>query len=274
MASGITAPHRSRLRAILFGIDKSSNWTVDSPDYLAPSGQRHRPGPGSTAMYAVESWEICRPDSPWPRSANRRRLVAAWLFGIVINLLTNDTDLLRIVLRDFGRSARRARADPSLVGDLQPTWPGTVSPRCRLESPIRSDGSGEAGKPPRPRPEGRIDRRDALAHARSGVRPLPGRTAGGETIDYVLVAACRRDRRRGRAPGSAVSQTGLPTWYWMLHVSTSTHEVVENRGERWGPRERSTARGRVSSRPSTRRATSTRGSGSTTTRRAPGALTR
>ena len=88
---------------ILFGIDKFFNWTVHWPDYLAPWINDIVPGRGQDFMYFVGVVEIVAgltvAVAPWIGGP----LVAAWLAGIVINLLTNDPpQYYDIALRDFG----------------------------------------------------------------------------------------------------------------------------------------------------------------------------
>jgi uncharacterized membrane protein YphA (DoxX/SURF4 family) len=88
---------------ILFGIDKLFNWTVHWPDYLAGWINSIAPGSGQDFMYFVGVVEITAgvlvAVAPWIGAP----LVAAWLGGIVINLLTNDPpEYYDIALRDFG----------------------------------------------------------------------------------------------------------------------------------------------------------------------------
>jgi hypothetical protein len=88
---------------ILFGIDKFFNWTVHWPDYLAHWINAIMPGTAQDFMYFVGAVEI----TPGLVVAIAPRiggpLVAAWLAGIVVNLLTNDAPrFYDIALRDFG----------------------------------------------------------------------------------------------------------------------------------------------------------------------------
>jgi hypothetical protein len=72
---------------ILFGLDKFFNWMVDWPDYLAPWINRIIPGSAQDFMYVVGVILI----------------VAAWLAGIIVNLLTAEPpEYYDIALRDFG----------------------------------------------------------------------------------------------------------------------------------------------------------------------------
>ncbi len=88
---------------ILFGIDKFFNWTVHWPDYLAGWVNDLMPGTAQQFMYFVGAVEITAglvvAIAPWIGGP----LVAAWLAGIVLNLLTNNApEYYDIALRDFG----------------------------------------------------------------------------------------------------------------------------------------------------------------------------
>src|SRR4051795_7894959 len=74
---------------ILFGIDKFFNWTVHWPDYLAPWINDIVPGSGQQFMYAVGIVEIAAGVAVAAAPRFGAPLVSAWLFGIVVNLLTN-----------------------------------------------------------------------------------------------------------------------------------------------------------------------------------------
>jgi hypothetical protein len=88
---------------ILFGIDKFFNWTVHWPDYLAPWINDIVPGSGQQFMYAVGIVEIAAGVAVAAAPRFGAPLVSAWLFGIVVNLLTNDPPAYYdIALRDFG----------------------------------------------------------------------------------------------------------------------------------------------------------------------------
>jgi uncharacterized membrane protein YphA (DoxX/SURF4 family) len=79
---------------ILFGLDKFFNWTVDWTQYLAPWIDDIVPGSAQDFMYFVGVVEI---------AAGLLVLAAAWLGGIVVNLLTNNPpEYYDIALRDFG----------------------------------------------------------------------------------------------------------------------------------------------------------------------------
>jgi hypothetical protein len=88
---------------ILFGIDKFFNWTVHWPDYLAPWINSIMPGSGQDFMYFVGGVEIAAGLAVAVAPVVGAPLVAAWLGGIVINLLTNDPPhYYDVALRDFG----------------------------------------------------------------------------------------------------------------------------------------------------------------------------
>ena len=88
---------------ILFGLDKFFNWTVDWTQYLAPWINDIIPGSAQDFMYVVGVVEIVAGLTvlvvPWIGGF----LVAGWLAGIVVNLLTaNPPEYYDIALRDFG----------------------------------------------------------------------------------------------------------------------------------------------------------------------------
>jgi hypothetical protein len=88
---------------ILFGIDKFFNWTVHWPDYLAGWINNIAPGSGQDFMYLVGAVEIVAGLTVAVAPVIGGPLVAAWLGGIVINLLTkNPPEYYDIALRDFG----------------------------------------------------------------------------------------------------------------------------------------------------------------------------
>jgi hypothetical protein len=88
---------------ILFGIDKFFNWTVNWPDYLAGWINDIAPGTAQDFMYFVGAVEIVAGlvVAVAPRIGGP--LVALWLGGIIVNLLTNEPpEYYDIALRDFG----------------------------------------------------------------------------------------------------------------------------------------------------------------------------
>jgi hypothetical protein len=86
---------------ILFGLDKFTNWLIDWPVYLAPWANDISPGSAQDAMYVVGVIEITAGlvVALAPRFGGW--LVAAWLAGIIVNLLTIP-DFYDVALRDFG----------------------------------------------------------------------------------------------------------------------------------------------------------------------------
>ena len=88
---------------ILFGLDKFFNFMVDWPRYLAPWIDDIVPGTAQQFMYFVGVVEIAAgvivAVAPWFGGY----LVAAWLGGIIVNLLTADPpEYYDIALRDLG----------------------------------------------------------------------------------------------------------------------------------------------------------------------------
>jgi hypothetical protein len=88
---------------ILFGLDKFFNWTVHWPDYLAGWIDELMPGSAQDFMYFVGAVEITAGLIVAVAPLVGAPLVAAWLAGIIVNLLTNDPpEYYDIALRDFG----------------------------------------------------------------------------------------------------------------------------------------------------------------------------
>jgi uncharacterized membrane protein YphA (DoxX/SURF4 family) len=88
---------------ILFGLDKFFNWSVNWPDYLASWVNRIIPGTGQQFMYAVGAVEIFAGLLVLFAPRIGAFVVAAWLAGIIVNLLTkNPPEYYDIALRDFG----------------------------------------------------------------------------------------------------------------------------------------------------------------------------
>jgi hypothetical protein len=86
---------------ILFGLDKFTNVLVDWPRYLAPVINDLVPGTGQQAMYAVGLVEVLAGVIVAVRPRYGAPLVAAWLAGIIFNLLIVP-GYYDIALRDFG----------------------------------------------------------------------------------------------------------------------------------------------------------------------------
>jgi hypothetical protein len=86
---------------ILFGLDKFANLLVRWPGYLAPWIDGIVPGTAQQAMYAVGVIEIVAGIAVAVAPRFGAWLVAAWLAGIIVNLLTFP-GFFDIALRDFG----------------------------------------------------------------------------------------------------------------------------------------------------------------------------
>jgi len=86
---------------ILFGIDKFLDWLVDWRIYLAPEINHLVPGNAHQALLAVGVIEIVAGIVVALRPKFGGYLVAAWLGGIIVNLLL-QADYYDIALRDFG----------------------------------------------------------------------------------------------------------------------------------------------------------------------------
>ena len=88
---------------ILFGLDKFFEWTVEWDKYLAPWINDLMPGTAQDFMYFVGAVEITAGLLVAVAPHIGGYVVAAWLGGIVVNLLTADPPrFYDIALRDFG----------------------------------------------------------------------------------------------------------------------------------------------------------------------------
>jgi hypothetical protein len=113
---------------ILFGLDKFFNWTVHWPDYLAGWVNSVMPGSGQDFMYFVGVVEIVAGLTVAVAPLLGAPLVAAWLGGIIINLLTQPARVLRHRAPRLRPDARRADAGAA---------------RVRLSGNGRASGSSE-----------------------------------------------------------------------------------------------------------------------------------
>ncbi|WP_369142184.1 hypothetical protein [Streptomyces sp. R44] len=86
---------------ILFGLDKFANRLTDWPAYLAPWIDDIVPGSAQQAMYAVGVIEIVAGLAVALAPRFGGWLVAGWLAGIIVNLLTIP-GYYDVALRDFG----------------------------------------------------------------------------------------------------------------------------------------------------------------------------
>ena len=88
---------------ILFGLDKFFDFTVEWPRYLAPWVDRILPGTAQEFMYVVGVIEIAAGIAVLLSPRWGSLIVAAWLAGIIVNLLTAaPPQYYDIALRDFG----------------------------------------------------------------------------------------------------------------------------------------------------------------------------
>src|SRR5690349_7619345 len=86
---------------IVFGLDKFANVLTDWPQYLAPWIDRIVPGTAQQAMYLVGVVEVVAGVVVAVAPRVGAWIVAAWLAGIIVNLLTIP-GYYDIALRDFG----------------------------------------------------------------------------------------------------------------------------------------------------------------------------
>jgi hypothetical protein len=86
---------------IAFGLDKFFNVMVDWPQYLAPWINDIAPGTGQEFMYFVGATEILAGAIVALKPRYGAYVVAGWLGGIIVNLLTHS-GYYDIALRDFG----------------------------------------------------------------------------------------------------------------------------------------------------------------------------
>jgi hypothetical protein len=86
---------------ILFGVDKYFEVLVDWPKYLAPWVNDMAPGSAQDFMYVVGAVEILAGLLVAFKPRYGAYLVAAWLGGIIVNLLSHS-GYYDIALRDFG----------------------------------------------------------------------------------------------------------------------------------------------------------------------------
>jgi hypothetical protein len=86
---------------IVFGLDKFTNLMADWTVYLAPVATSVIPLPAQSIMYAVGVVEIVAGLVVAFRPRFGSLVVAAWLFGIIINLLVLGA-FYDVALRDLG----------------------------------------------------------------------------------------------------------------------------------------------------------------------------
>jgi uncharacterized membrane protein YphA (DoxX/SURF4 family) len=91
------------LAPVLFGLDKFFNWSTYWPKYLAPWIDRIVPGDAQAFMFVVGGIEIVAGIAVLVSPRWGSLLVAGWLAGIVVNLLTaNAPQFYDVALRDVG----------------------------------------------------------------------------------------------------------------------------------------------------------------------------
>jgi uncharacterized membrane protein YphA (DoxX/SURF4 family) len=86
---------------IAFGLDKFANLLTDWPGYLAPWIDHLVPGSAQQAMYAVGVVEVVAGIAVAVAPRYGAWLVAAWLGGIIVDLLTVP-GFYDVALRDLG----------------------------------------------------------------------------------------------------------------------------------------------------------------------------
>jgi hypothetical protein len=86
---------------IVFGIDKFTNLMTDWPLYLAPWIDGILPGTALQGMYVIGVIEIVAGVAVAVIPRYGALIVAAWLAGIIVNLLTLQ-GYYDVALRDFG----------------------------------------------------------------------------------------------------------------------------------------------------------------------------
>jgi hypothetical protein len=85
----------------LAGLDKFTNFLVNWNQYLAPAVERLLPIPGHTLMLLVGIVEMAAAVLVAVRPRIGAYVVAAWLLGIIVNLLLIP-GYFDVALRDFG----------------------------------------------------------------------------------------------------------------------------------------------------------------------------
>lgn len=86
---------------IVFGLDKFTNLLTDWTNYLAPVATSVVPVPEQTFMYGVGIIEVIAGVLVALRPRTGSLVVAAWLLGIIANLLVLG-NYFDVALRDFG----------------------------------------------------------------------------------------------------------------------------------------------------------------------------
>ena len=99
---GISNPvHRVHRSALLAGLDKFTHFLTNWDQYLAPAVERLLPVSGHTFMLFVGIVEMAAAVLVAARPRIGAYVVAAWLLGIIVNLLLIP-GYFDVALRDFG----------------------------------------------------------------------------------------------------------------------------------------------------------------------------
>jgi hypothetical protein len=106
---------------IWFGVDKYANALTDWENYLAPWIVRLIPFSATDAMYIVGAIEIAAGLAVAIKPRYAAYVVALWLAGIVINLLSYS-GFYDVALRDFGL-LMAALTLARLASVYDPAWP-------------------------------------------------------------------------------------------------------------------------------------------------------
>jgi uncharacterized membrane protein YphA (DoxX/SURF4 family) len=110
---------------IWMGVDKFANALTDWPQYLAPWLVTLLPFSAQTAMYVVGVIEIVAGVAVAIKPRYAAYVVATWLAGIIVNLLTYS-GFYDVALRDFGLLLA-ALTLARLAAVYDPAWFGTTS---------------------------------------------------------------------------------------------------------------------------------------------------
>lgn len=110
---------------VWMGVDKFANGLTDWPQYLAPWMVALLPFSAQTAMYVVGVIEIVAGVAVAIKPRYGAYVVAIWLAGIIVNLLTYS-GFYDVALRDFGLLLA-ALTLARLAAAYDPAWFGTTS---------------------------------------------------------------------------------------------------------------------------------------------------
>jgi uncharacterized membrane protein YphA (DoxX/SURF4 family) len=112
---------------ILFGVDKFANVMVNWEQYLAPWIRDASPLSATHTMYVVGVIEVIAGIAVAIKPRYAAYIVAAWLAGIIVNLLTYS-GYYDVALRDFGLLLA-ALTLARLASKYDPPWSGESSSR-------------------------------------------------------------------------------------------------------------------------------------------------